>query len=111
VLPDEVRYHLLRLLERAPEMSQREVARELGISLGKANYCLRSLVEWGWIKAANFKNSKNKAGYMYLLTPRGVEAKAKAATRFLQIKIQEYDELRVEISRIRTEVNRASEKS
>jgi EPS-associated MarR family transcriptional regulator len=106
MLTDEVRYKLLRLLEATPEMSQREVARELGISLGKANYCLKSLAQKGWIKATNFKNSKNKIAYMYLLTPRGIEGRARVTARFLQMRMREYDELKAEIARIRAEVSR-----
>jgi EPS-associated MarR family transcriptional regulator len=106
MLNDEVRYKLLRLLEENPRMSQRDVARELGISLGKVNYCLKSLVAKGWIKAQNFKNSRNKAAYMYLLTPRGIEARAGVALRFLQSKMREYETLRADIEQIRTEVNR-----
>ncbi len=106
MLTDEVRYKLLRLLDSNPEASQRDVARELGISLGKVNYCLQSLVQRGWVKARNFKNSRNKAAYMYFLTPRGIEAKAKVAARFLQIKMNEYDALRDEINRIRAELGK-----
>src|SRR5262245_27602031 len=97
MLNEEVRYKLLTLLEPNPRLSQREVARELGISLGKVNYCLKALVDKGWIKAANFKNSKNKTAYMYLLTPRGIEEKARVTARFLQIKMREYEALRDEI--------------
>ena len=75
---DETRYELIHLLEKNPDMSQRDMARELGISLGKTNYCLQALIKKGWIKAANFKNSRNRTTYMYLLTPRGIEEKAKA---------------------------------
>lgn len=104
MLVDELRYKLMRLLEANPGMSQRDVARELGISLGKVNYCLQALVEKGWIKATNFKNSQNKAAYMYLLTPRGVEQKASLTLRFLQIKMCEYETVRAEIREIRREV-------
>jgi EPS-associated MarR family transcriptional regulator len=106
MLTEEVRYRLLKLLEPNPQLSQREVARELGISLGKANYCLKALVDRGWIKAANFKNSKNKAAYMYLLTPRGIEEKTRVTARFLQCKMQEYEALRDEIKQIRVEAER-----
>ena len=105
-ISDSVRYKLMRLLETNPEMSQRDVARELGISLGKVNYCLRALVQRGWIKATNFTNSRNKAAYMYLLTPRGVEAKAKITVQFLQTKMREYEALKVEIEQIRHESER-----
>ena len=101
MLHDEVRYKLLTLLKPNPALSQREVARELGISLGKVNYCLRALVERGWIKAANFKNSRNKSAYMYLLTPRGIEEKFRVTFKFLRIKLREYETLRDEIEQIR----------
>jgi EPS-associated MarR family transcriptional regulator len=104
MLTDEVRYRLLKLLEPNPELSQREVARELGISLGKANYCLKALVDRGWIKVTNFKNSRNKMAYMYLLTPSGIEAKARIAARFLQMKMREHQALEREIEQIRSEV-------
>ena len=106
MLTDEMRYKLMRLLENNPEMSQRDVARDLGISLGKVNYCLRALVRKGWIKAANFKNNQNKAAYMYLLTPRGIEEKASLTVRFLQTKMREYETLRAEIEQIRQDKER-----
>lgn len=106
MLSDEVRYSLLRILEANPAMSQREVARHLGMSLGKVNYCVQALVEKGLLKATNFKNSQRKAAYMYLLTSRGIEEKAQVTARFLQKKVQEYEELRADIARIRAEVQR-----
>jgi EPS-associated MarR family transcriptional regulator len=104
MLTDEVRYRLLRLLAPNPELSQREVARELGISLGKVNYCLQALAAKGWIKAANFKNSRNKRAYMYLLTPRGIEEKARLTGEFLRYKLKEHQALTAEIDQIRAEV-------
>ena len=106
MLTEEVRYKLLKLLEPNPQLSQREVARELGISLGKVNYCLKALIDRGWIKAGNFKNSKNKTAYMYLLTPRGFEEKTRVTTRFLQIKMREYEALKNEIEQLRSEAER-----
>jgi EPS-associated MarR family transcriptional regulator len=103
MLSEEMRYKVLRLLESNPRLSQRDVARELGISLGKVNFCVRALMQRGWIKASNFKNSHNKAAYMYVLTPRGLEAKARLAVRFLVLKMSEYERLRVEIEQIRRE--------
>jgi EPS-associated MarR family transcriptional regulator len=103
MLPEEVRYKLLTLLGPNPQLSQRELARELGMSLGKVNFCVRALMDRGWIKAANFKNSRNKIAYMYLLTPRGLEEKARVTARFLQIKMREYEALKIEIEQIRTE--------
>lgn len=93
----------MRLLEANPELSQRDVAQELGISLGKTNYCLRALVRKGWIKAINFKNSRNKAAYMYLLTPRGVDEKGRLTVKFLQIKMREFEALRAEIEQMQRE--------
>lgn len=103
MLTEEVRYKLLKLLGPNPHLSQREVARELGISVGKVNYCLKALVERGLIKATNFKNARNKAAYMYLLTPRGIEEKARVTARFLRAKVREYEALRGEIEQIRSE--------
>jgi EPS-associated MarR family transcriptional regulator len=109
MLTDEMRYKLMRLLEANPGTSQRELARELGISLGKTNYCLQALVRKGLVKATNFKNSHNKAAYMYLLTPRGVESKATLTMKYLQIKMREYEALRVEIEEVRREAQRYGE--
>lgn len=106
MLTDELRYRLLQLLEANPQMSQRDVARELGISLGRVNYCLKSLMQKGWIKVSNFRNSRNKAAYMYWLTPRGIEAKAGVTMRFLQAKLQEHEALVADIERIRADVER-----
>lgn len=104
----DVHYKLMRLLEANPEMSQRELARELGISLGKVNYCLRALIEKGWVKASNFTNSHNKAAYMYLLTPRGIEHKATLTVQFLRAKVREYETLRAEIEQMQREADQSS---
>lgn len=103
VAPPEIHYKLLRLLQANPGMSQREAATELGVSLGKVNYCLRALMRKGWVKATNFKNSQNKAGYLYVLTPRGLEEKATLTVRFLGVKIREFEALRAEIEQMRKE--------
>lgn len=103
MLTDETRYKLLRLLESNPKLSQRDVAREFGMSLGKINYCLRALMRAGWIKARRFKNSQNKVAYRYLLTPRGIEQKAALTATFLQRKMREYALLRAEIEQLRRE--------
>lgn len=100
---DETRYKVLRLLEGNPEMSQRDVARALGVSVGKVNYCVQALLRRGWLKATNFKNSHNKAAYMYFLTPRGVEQKGRMTVEFLQRKMREYELLRDEIRQLRRE--------
>ena len=103
---EEIRYKLMRLLEANPRMSQREAARTLDVSLGKVNYCVQALIRKGWIKASRFKNSRSKAAYMYLLTPRGIEEKASLTVEFLQIKMREYEVLRAEIERMRRDVER-----
>ena len=94
---------VLRLLYESPSRSQREVAYELGMSLGKANYVLRALLDKGLVKVQNFRNSQNKRGYAYLLTPEGVVAKAELTRHFLARKIEEYGALRLEIERLRAE--------
>jgi|SRR5438105_119660 len=104
---DETRYKLMRLLQANPHMSQRAAARELGISLGKLNYCVQALIGKGWVKVARFKNSCNKAAYMYVLTPRGIEQKARLTLRFLRAKVREYETLRAEIDQIRQEAERS----
>jgi EPS-associated MarR family transcriptional regulator len=106
MLSEEARYRVMRLLESDPTLSQRDVARQLGMSLGKVNFCLQALMRRGWVKASNFKNSHNKAAYMYVLTPRGLEAKTRLALRFLVLKMSEYEKLRVEIEQIRREAKR-----
>jgi EPS-associated MarR family transcriptional regulator len=106
MLTDEMRYRLMRLLDSNPDMSQRDVARELGISLGKVNYCVQALIRSGRVKASRFKNSQNKAAYMYFLTPRGAEEKARLTAKFLQLKMREYENLRSEIELMRQEAER-----
>lgn len=100
---DEMHYKLMRLIEANPKISQRDAARELGISLGKVNYCLRALMQRGWVKASNFRNSHNKVAYMYLLTPHGLQQKARLTLHFLQLKMNEYERLRAEIKQMRRE--------
>ncbi len=101
MLSDEYRYKILKRLEANPEISQRELAGELGISLGRVNFCVQALIEKGLVKANNFRNSKNKKGYAYLLTPRGIEEKAKITVEFLKIKIAEHEALTKEIKGLR----------
>lgn len=103
VLTDEVRFRLLRMLADHPEASQREIARELGFSLGKVNFCLKALVEKGLVKIANFGRSSNKQRYAYLLTARGAEDKARMTLRFLNRKLKEYEALESEIRQLQSE--------
>ena len=94
---------VLRLLDASPSRTQREMAQALGMSLGKANYLLQALLAKGFVKVQNFRNSSSKRGYVYLLTPDGVAAKAQLTRHFLARKIEEYDALRLEIERLRAE--------
>lgn len=100
---DTTSYGLLKTLEHNPSLSQRDLAKRLGISLGKVNFCLNALVEKGCLKVNNFRNSDNKLAYAYLLTPRGVEEKARITVHFLQYKMQEYEQLRAEIKALKRE--------
>lgn len=102
-MQDEIAYKLLKIIETEPQLSQREIASRMGISLGKANYCLKSLMEKGFIKARNFYNSNHKIGYVYMLTPSGLEEKASVTYRFLKRKMQEYEEIKAEIEQLQQE--------
>jgi len=104
----ETNYKILKILEANPNATQREIAAELGVSLGKTNYCLKAVLEKGWIKMQNFKNSQNKLAYAYALTPKGLKEKAKITQRFLQQKIEEYDVLKKEIQSLKKEVKMQS---
>ena len=106
MLTDETRTKILRILEGDPAISQRDLARQLGVSLGKANYCLQALIEKGWIKANNFKNSNNKKAHMYLLTRRGIAEKARVTARFLEHKVTEFEALQREIKILRRETGK-----
>jgi len=101
MLSDELRYKVLHLLEQQPQLSQRALARELGLSLGKVNYCVQALMEKGLVKAHNFRNSQNKTAYMYYLTPKGIEDKARVTVRFLKARMAEYEQLKAEIEALR----------
>ena len=110
-ISDEVRYRLLKYLADHPDASQREVARDLGISLGKVNYCLKALIGKGWIKARNFRNSRHKAAYVYVLTPKGIEEKIAVTHAFLRRKVAEYDLLVKEIETLTAEVGESKQES
>lgn len=104
MLKDSERYHILKRLHANPEASQRALADELGISLGKVNFCLNALIERGFLKAENFRNNKHKRAYMYYLTPKGFEEKARVTLRFLRTRMAEYESLQREIGELREEV-------
>ena len=101
---DELRLKVLRALETNPELSQRQLAAELGVSLGGVNYALKALMERGFVKADNFRKSGNKVAYLYVLTPRGVAEKTSLATAFLGRKLEEYEVLRQEIEALKGEI-------
>lgn len=100
----EIHLKVLRHLEENPDVTQRELADALGVSLGKANYCVKALIEKGFIKARNFKNSEKKRAYLYVLTPAGIEAKARISMQFLRRKIAEFEALQEEIAALRNEL-------
>lgn len=102
---EDTHYHVLKLIEKNPSITQRELANELGVSVGKVNYCLKALIDKGWVKANNFKNSNNKLAYIYKLTPSGIEQKARITVNFLKRKINDYEALKNEIEMLKNEVN------
>ena len=97
----------MRLLENNPNLSQRELAEALGVSLGATNYCLKALVDKGWVKLENFQRNPNKLGYLYILTPQGLSAKTALTARFLKRKLAEYESLKAEIEALQAEVPEA----
>ncbi len=103
-LDDSITYELFKNLEADPNTSQRALSHTLGISLGKVNYCLKALIAKGWVKAKSFEQSSNKSNYAYILTPSGLESKARVTARFLRHKIAEYERLQIEIETMRREV-------
>lgn len=104
---DELRFKVLRALEVNPDFSQRQLAAELGVSLGGVNYALKALIERGFVKAGNFRKSGRKVAYLYVLTPKGVVEKASLAAAFLGRKLAEYEVLRQEIEALKGEVDSA----
>ena len=106
---EEIEYKALKLLEANPELSQRQLSSALGVSLGKTHYVLKSLIDVGWVKLNNFRGSKNKLGYAYVLTPVGIVEKAAITVRFLARKQREYIELQAEIQALRAEVETIEE--
>ncbi len=103
--PQETHLKVLRHLEDNPNVTQRELAETLGVSLGKTNYCLKALINKGLVKAKNFKNSANKRAYLYILTPKGIETKTRISVRFLQRKMEEYEALKLEIEQLKSELD------
>ena len=102
----EINYKLLKLLEKEPSLTQRQMAKEMGISLGKFNYCLKELVKKGFVKVDRFTSSENKAAYMYLLTPKGLEEKGRVTHGFLKRKMAEFEEIQQQIEELRQEMSK-----
>ena len=101
---EDTYFRVLRILQDTPDISQRELAEKLGVSVSGLNYCLKALIDKGWVKIQNFSKNNNKLGYSYLLTPTGIAEKASLTSRFLQRKLQEYEVLKQEIKHIKQEV-------
>ncbi len=105
---EDTRFRVLRMLQENPDMTQREIAEKLGLSASGMNYCLKALIEKGWVKVQNFSQSKNKFGYIYVLTPQGILEKITLTSRFLKRKQAEYDALRAEIDGLTEELSTAA---
>jgi EPS-associated MarR family transcriptional regulator len=101
---EDTYFRVMRILHDSPYVTQRELAEKLGVSVGGLNYCLKALIDKGWVKIQNFSNNKNKLGYSYLLTPAGIMQKASLTSRFLQRTMQEYEALKFEIKQLKQEV-------
>ena len=108
-LQEDTYFRVLRILQDRPDVTQREIAQLLGVSTSGLNYCLNALIDKGWVKVHNFSESKNKFGYVYLLTPSGIAEKASLTGRFLQRKLLEYEAMRVEIESLCDEAFAGSE--
>ena len=103
-LQEDTYFRVMRILQENPDLTQRELAEQLGISVGGLNYCLKALIEKGLVKMINFANSKNKFGYVYVLTSSGIAEKVMLTRRFLQRKMGEYEALKLEIEALKSEV-------
>lgn len=102
-IQEDTYFRVMRLLQENPDLTQRDLADKLGVSVGGLNYCLKALMEKGWVKMQNFSQSKNKFGYVYLLTAEGIASKAALTSRFLKRKMAEYEALKAEIEALRLE--------
>ncbi len=106
---EETYLKVMRLLQENPDLTQRELAEQLGVSVGSVNYCLKALMEKGWVKMKNFIHAKNKFGYVYVLTPTGIAERAELTSKFLARKVEEYEMLKHEIEILKAEVGRKKE--
>ncbi len=101
---EEIRYRLFKLIQAQPDITQRQLAQELGISLGKTHYCLKALIDKGWVKAARFRDNPNKGVYAYLLTPKGIAEKARVTKQFLKRKMDEFETIKSQIKELKKEM-------
>ena len=106
MIKKEIHLDLLRKLEVSPELTQRELSKDMGVSLGKINYCMQKLIEKGWVKISNFSNNPSKGSYIYLLTPKGIEQKGRLTIAFLKIKLEEYEVLKNEINKLKQDAQK-----
>ncbi|MFA4911286.1 MAG: MarR family EPS-associated transcriptional regulator [Desulfobacteria bacterium] len=104
----EIHYRLLKVLSQDPQLGQRDIAKRMGISLGKVNYCISELAAKGLIKITRFRSAKNKIPYTYVLTPKGLEEKGRLTLRFLKRKLLEYEEIKKQIRELHYEVEENS---
>ena len=109
-IQEDTNFRVMRILQENPDLTQRELAEKLGVSVGGLNYCLNALMDKGWVKMQNFQNSKNKFKYVYLLTPQGIAEKANLTSRFLERKMREYENLKAEIVSLHQDVQSAGKK-
>ncbi len=107
-IQEDTYFRVLRILQERSDVTQREIAYLLGVSTSGLNYCLNALIDKGWVKVNNFSGSKNKFGYVYLLTPSGISEKAALAGRFLQRKLEEFEVMRAEIDSLKFELSQLS---
>jgi len=106
-IQEDTYFRVMRILQENPDLTQRELAEKLGVSVGGLNYCLKALMDKGWVKMQNFQNSKNKFKYVYLLTPQGIAERVALTSRFLDRKMQEYEALKAEIESLHQYVQQA----
>lgn len=105
---DDVQLKVMRLIEATPDITQRDLASKLGVSVGKANYLLKGLISKGLVKAENFRKSQNKIGYLYIFTPEGLEQKARITRRYLQKRVAEYESMKAELEAMRQPLKRSA---
>jgi EPS-associated MarR family transcriptional regulator len=109
-IQEDTYFRVMRILQENPDFTQRELAEKLGMSVGGLNYCLKALMEKGWVKMQNFQNSKNKFKYVYLLTPQGIDEKVALTSRFVKRKLHEYKTLKAEIESLHKELKLTGKK-